>query len=173
MTKLFPIVLVLMCFALNNNSQLENLEKNFYNSESFLNTLSKTSNKDSLISLIDINNNSFVKVDKTERFMYRNEKDFEKNLTEVRNLFHVFTDYDYYDYRSYNEFELRRKKNEHKKIITDKSILDKNFFIRLDFSSSVLSEYDFDNNYFSIPIKILAKNLGLDLRNISYDFNLP
>ena len=61
----------------------------------------------------------FHKISNDEKYIYRNKLNFEKYESTISNLFHYSTQYEFFDYSNMNEFEIRRKKQEHSSFLSD------------------------------------------------------
>ena len=75
-TVLVVAIIFLTTVLSQKINEIDALENNFYNTEDFLNIYSKDP---TLVKKMNFNNDSFVKVNKLERSMYKHKTDFDES----------------------------------------------------------------------------------------------
>ena len=127
-------------------------ENYFYYSDLFLCLID---NQCTNYSTLDSNfeNQSFFSSNESENsfFKYKNWKIDDK----IMNLFHYLNSYTTYDYSRYNQFKLKKIKNDHSKKINDDNYFNshlRKFSKSFPLSEADLGDYNFEDNYFEIDL---------------------
>ena len=111
----------------------------------------------------------FHKITDEEKSIYCNKSNFTDHKSTISNLFHYSSQYEFFEYSDKNQFEARRKKQEHSKFLSDQSYystLISEFNYKKDFYASwVLSDFDFDNNLYYINVKKILNYIVSPISN--------
>ena len=111
----------------------------------------------------------FHKITDEEKTIYCNNLNYRSHYTKINDLFHYSTKYKFFDYSNMNQFETRKEKQKHQKLISDPSYysnLPSEFNYKKDFdATSVLSDFDFDNSLYYIDVKKIFNSLTAPISN--------
>lgn len=159
----------------------EDLKNSFYNSKRFLaqiNAYDKATKTELSNNIFENSENQkFVEVDEGEAKFILYSNGFESSKTTINDMFHLATQYLYYDYGNLNQFQYQREKQQHEQNIGSDSLLSLSakmrFYQDLTLPAEDLGEFNFSEKYFSLDISALGKNQFVEISKCIGDHLVP